>query len=91
MTNQEEFEFFVDQMLDIAVKEFKSTEQHKLLREKLDRMDRNCDIMFTKGEKNFAVECFELLLDVGGQEERYVYRRGLLDSVKVLKWMGVIS
>jgi len=91
MTNQEEFEFFVDQLLENAVKEFRATEEHRLLQEKLDRMDRDCDRMLTKDEKNFAEECFELILDAAGREECYVYRKCWLDCVKVLKWLGVLA
>lgn len=91
MTNKEEFEFFVEQLLDNAVKDFKSTEQYKLLREKLDQMDRDCETMFTKDQQDFAVECFELILDVEGQQEHHVYRKGIFDCVNLLKWMGVLT
>ena len=91
MSNREEFEFFVEQLLDNAVKEFKETEQYRLLQEKLDQMDRDCDTMLTADGKEFAVECFELVLEVSGQEEHHVYRRGLLDGVKILKWLEVLA
>ena len=91
VNNQEEFEFFVAQLLENAVKEFRATEQYRLLREKLDQMDRDCDSMFTEGEKDFATECFDLILHADGQQEHYVYHRGLLDGVKVLKWLGVLA
>lgn len=46
--------------------------------------------MFDKDEKRFAMECFELILHVDGQEEKYVYRKGLQDSVRLLKVLGVL-
>ena len=91
MTAKEEFDFFVEQLLDNAVKEFKSTKQYKLLQEKLSRMDTDCETMLNPDERAFAEECFELLLDVGGHEELYVYRKGLTDGVKILKWLGVLA
>lgn len=91
MTNKEEFDFFVEQLLDNAVKEFKETEQYKLLQEKLDQMDCDCDTMLREEEKEFAVECFELIMDIDGQEEYYVYRKGLTDGVKILKCLGVLA
>ena len=91
MTTKSEFDFFLDQLLDIAVKDFKATEQYRLLREKLDQMEQDCDLMLTNDGKAFAFECFELLLEVNGQEEIHVYRRGLTDSVKILKWLGVLA
>jgi hypothetical protein len=91
MTSREEFDFFIEQLLDKAVKEFKATEQYRLLEEKLDRMDRNCDTMLTADQKVFTMECFELILEVDGQKEHYVYRKALTDAVKILKWLGVLE
>ena len=90
MTNKEQFEFFVDQLIENAGKEFRETEQYELLREKLDQMDEDCEGMFAKDEKDFAEECFELILTVEGEEKEFVYRKGLLDSVKILKCLGAI-
>ena len=50
--------FFIEEMFGNAVKDFKETEQYKLLQEKLDQMDRDCDTMLTADRKCFAVECF---------------------------------
>jgi len=91
MQNQDDFDFFVNQLLETAVNEFKATEEYKLLREKLDQMERDCDGMFKEDERVFATGCFELLLDVSGREEEYVYRKGLLDGVKLLRWLGGLA
>ena len=91
MSDKEDFDFFVEQLLDNAVKDFKTTEQYKLLQEKLDQMDRDCDTLLAKDEKKFAVECFELISEVDGQEEIYVYRKAFKDCVSVLKMMGVLA
>ena len=91
MVNKEEFEYFLEQLIDNAVKNFKETEQYKFLQEKLDQMDRDCDNMLTKDEKDFIVTCFELILDVDGQQERYIYRKGLEDCVSILKELGVLA
>lgn len=85
-----DFDFFMDEMLDVAVAKFKATAQSELLHEKIEQMNRDCETMFTEDERDFAVECFELLLDVAGQEERFVYRQGLLDCITILKRLGVI-
>ena len=91
MTIGQEFDFFADQLLDGAVAEFKATEQYKLLQEKLEQMDRDCDTMLREEEKVFAVECFELIMDVDGQEESYVYRKAFKDCVMLLKRLGVLA
>ena len=91
MINKEEFECFVEQLLDNAEKNFKATEQYKLLQEKLDQMNRDCDTMLTKDEKDFVVTCFELILDVEGQKEYYIYRKGLEDCISILRELGVLA
>ena len=62
-----------------------------MLQEKLSRMDTDCETILNPGERGFVEECFELLLDVGGRQELYVYRKGLTDGVKILKWLGVLA
>lgn len=91
MNVNQEFDLFVDELLSRAVEEFKSTEEYGLLKEKLDRMDCECGTMLRKDEKDFAVECFELILEVDSKEEQYVYRKGLRDCVFILKNLGVLS
>ena len=91
MDINKEYNLFIDELLSRAVGEFKSTEQYNLLKEKLERMDCDCETMFTRDVHEFATECFELILDVGGQEEQYVYRKGFQDCVWLLKTLGVLA
>lgn len=84
-------EIFGDVELSRAVEEFKSSDEYDLLKEKLDIMERDCDTMFNKEEKDFAVECFELILEVDAKEEQYVYRKELQDCVIILKNLGVLA
>ncbi len=91
MTNQQQYEFFIDQLFENAVKAFRETEQSCLLQEKLDRMNRDCDYMLRADEKEFATECFDLLTDVYGQQECFVYRKAFRDCVALLKCLGVLA
>jgi len=91
MSNKEEFKFFIEQLHNNAINDFRATEQYKLLQEKLDKMDSDCDTMLTKNEKEFTIECFELLSEVNAYEEHHVYRKGMLDGIKILKWLEVIK
>ena len=54
-------------------------------------MERDCNTTFNKEEKDFAVECFELILEVGSKEEQYVYRKGLQDCAAILKNLRVLA
>lgn len=91
MTNQQQYEFFIDQLFENAVKAFRETEQSCLLQEKLDRMNRDCDYMLRADEKEFATECFGLLMEVGGQQERYLYQKAFQDCVLLLRQLGVLA
>lgn len=91
MTNKDEFDYFMEQMLENAAKEFRATEESLLLHEKMDQMDRDCDTMLTNDEKDFAVECFELIMQVDSRQENYVYRKAFKDCVCVLKELGVLA
>ena len=91
MTEQEIFDVFLDELLQRAVDVFLATAQYALLAEKLERMHRDCDSMFAADEKEFAEECFSLLLDVSGHQERHLYQKGLRDGVTILKRLGVFA
>jgi len=91
MDEQEVFELFLSGMLDHAVQDFQSTSQYALLKEKLQSMERDCETMLGKPERAFAEECFELLLDVYGQQECHVYRQGIQDGIRILKTLGVLA
>ncbi len=91
MTEQEIFDVFLDELLQRAVDDFHTTAQYALLAEKLERMHRDCDSMFAADEKEFAEECFSLLLDVSGHQERHPYQKGLRDGVTILKRLGVFA
>lgn len=85
------FDFFLDEMLDSAVQSFRETGQYALLREKREQMDRDCEVNLTEDGREFASGCFDLLLDIQGQQERYVYFRGMRDCVRILRKLGVLA
>ena len=91
MDKREEFNFFIDQLLDSAVQSFRSTDEYGLLKEKMDKMDNDCEAMLNKEGQTFTAECFDFLMDVSGREQRYVYHKGLLDCVSILKYLGVLA
>ena len=91
MSTNETFNFVTERLFENAVKEFRSTEQYQLLKEKREQMERDCKYNLTDEGKEFTFECFDLLLSIEGQETRYVYNKGLLDCVALLKWLGVLA
>lgn len=91
MNNKQEFEDFIEQMYSNAALEFYKTEEARLWQEKIDQMNTNCETLLHPNDRQFVTDCFELLLARDGQKELYVYRKGLLDCVKLLKWLGVLD
>ena len=91
MTDKEEFDCFIEQMHINAGQDFQKTEEYRLLREKMELMDANCETILNPSDRPFVTECFELILDKCGQQEFYVYRKGLTDCVNILKHLGVLA
>ena len=89
MTKQ--FDLLAEEMLEDALKDFRQTEVYKFQKEQLAQMDKDCETMFTQAEQAFAEECFNLILDTEEVQTQYAYRRGLTDSVQLLKWLGVLA
>ena len=85
------FDFLAEDLLNNALEEFRATEQNKLMREKLAQMDLDCLSMFQEEERMFAEECFETLQDAEEAKTKHAYQKGLLDSVGLLKWLGVLA
>lgn len=91
MSVSKEFALFIDELMSRAVEEFKSSDEYDLHKEKLDTMERDCDMMFNKEDMDFAAECFKLILEAVSKGEQYVYRRGLQGCVFILKNLGVLA
>ena len=91
MNNKEEFESFIDRLPENAFKEFKDTEESRLLQERLDKMDTGCEAMLEKNKRDFAEECFGLLSEARGMQETYIYHKAFRDCVYVLKSLGVLA
>ena len=85
------FGVLMEDLLGNALKEYQTTPQNQRSREKLDQMKTDCYSMFKDDERDFAEECFTLILDAEEAKTQYVYRKGLLDSVQLLKWLGVLA
>lgn len=91
MENNQNFELFLDTMLDTAVKEFHATPQYFLLKEKLEQMDLECDIMFPlETDREFVDHCLSLLTEISGHQEKYIYLKGYQDCIKLLKRLDIL-
>ena len=91
MTNKEIFDSLTNLLIENALDEFKATEEHRLLQEKMDQIEKDCDMELLPDNKAFVFECFDSLMEIGGRQEYYVYQKGLRDSVRILRWIGVLE
>lgn len=89
--NNELFDYFMNELMTDAVKEFKSTEESGIMKQRLEQMDIECESMFTKNQHEFAEGCFGLIMEANGREEVYVYRKAFRDCVSILKALGVLA
>lgn len=91
MNRNEEFEYFVDQLLDNVARSYKNSEQCILIQETLEKMDQELEKKLSQEDWELATEYFEYLLLADNKEEGYVYRQGIADCVFILKKLGVLS
>lgn len=90
MVKEDEFDFFMEELLSRAQSGFKQTARYDYLREKWSQMDETCENYFNREDLSFVTECFEQIMEIDGEEARYVYRQGLLDCITLLKRLRVL-
>ena len=90
MIGQEDLGLVMGQMLEGASREFRATEEYRLLQEKRVKMSQECEGMFQESERQFVEECFQLLEEISASEKRHAYQQGMRDCVAVLKKLGVL-
>lgn len=90
-TNKEKFENLIEQMYNNAAIAYQKTEEFRLNNEKMERMEADCRIKFNPSDSEFVIGCFDTMIGNCSQRELYIYRKGLLNCVGLLKWMGVLA
>lgn len=91
MTNKEEFENFIEEMYNNASIKFLETEEFRLFNEKFDQMESDCESRLNPTDSKFVIDCFDTIIGDSGPRELYIYRKGLLNCVSLLKWLGVLA
>ena len=91
MTNKEEFEFFIEQMYNNAAIEYQKTEESRLLHENIDLMEAECRLKFNPKDSEFVIGCFDTIVGNSSRRELYIYHKGLVNCVKLLKWLDVLD
>ena len=91
MTNRQEWDEFLSNLITNATKEYQDTEEYKHQRRRQAQMDECLETNLAEDQK---VLVDEILFELGVAAEReteVVYRQGLLDCVWLLKNLGVLA
>lgn len=91
MTNHEEWNEFLDNLLSNALKTYKETTEYNYIKKQHEEIDRIFRDNLTVDQKKLVEEC---LFDIGlvaERETQVAYQRGLKDCVMILKNLGVLA
>ena len=91
MTNKENFDSFIGMLYRSAVEDYTSTDEYRLMHKNIKEIECVCSTSLSDEHKELIMESYELLLEIHKKSEYYIYKRGLSDSVKILKWTGVLE
>ena len=91
MTNQAEWNEFLDNLLSNAIAGHKSSKEYEYLKQRQEQIDESLATNLTADQKIFVEEIlFELGLATA-RETEIVYQQGLKDCVWLLRNLGVLA
>jgi len=91
MTNNDEWNAFLDNLLSITIKKHRESKEGESLRQRYTHIDEMLTTNLTIDEKHFVEEIiFELGLTTD-REAEIVYHQGIKDCVWLLKRLGVLA
>ena len=91
MTNQQEWNEFLTNLLSGAMAKHKNSKEYEYLKQRQEQIDEYLITNLTPEHKNLVEEIlFELGL-AAERETEVVYRQGLKDCVWLLKNLGVLA
>ena len=91
MTNHEEWNEFLDNMLSNTIGKYKESTEYEYIKKQQEEIDMIFRDNLTVDQKELVEECmFEIGL-VADRETEVVYKQGLKDCVWLLKLLGVLA
>jgi len=91
MTNNEEWNEFLNNMLSNAIGKYKETTEYEYIKKQQEEIDMLFRDNLTVDQKELVEEC---LFDIGliaDRETDVAYQQGLKDCVWILKNLGVLA
>jgi len=91
MTNQQEWNEFLNSLLSNAIAGYRNSKEYGYLKQRQEQIDEMLTTNLTEDEKIFVEEIlFELGL-AAERETEIVYHQGLRDGIWLLKDLGVLA
>ncbi len=91
MTNHEEWNEFLDNLLSNAVGKYQESTEYEYIKKQQEDIDMLFRDNLTVDQKELVEECmFEIGL-IAERETEVVYKQGLKDCVWLLKLLGVLA
>lgn len=91
MTQPYDLDDIYNTLFNKACNDLHKSEQFRLLCEKYDKALNILDAKFTESEKAFWSEYLGVLSELRSAESAFIYRKGLKDSIKILKKLSVFK
>ena len=91
MSNHEEWNEFLGNLFDKALKHYQTTKEYEYLKEKREQLNAQLLDAYPEDKNPFL---YNFAFETGLDEERkteFIYRQGLKDCVFLLKELGVLA
>lgn len=91
MSNQEEWNEFLENIFNNALNEYQNTNEYTFLKEKREQLEERLTEKFLEDKQKFLDNCsFEIYLDAE-RKMQFLYQQGFKDCVEILKNLGVLA
>ena len=89
MNRYEEWEFFIDQLQESALKEYRATREYELRKMRQEHLDDMMSNELTVDQRTFIEEILYEIISFNDREADLMYHQGMKDGVWMLKTLGV--
>lgn len=86
-----DFEDFVNFSMEKASRQFRETEEYRLLYEKRERAEHDLKVNFNANDYSFIENYFEAMIQAESQESLFLYQQAYKDCVELLKSLEVLK
>ena len=89
MNRYKEWEFFIDQLQESALKEYRATREYELRKMRQEHLDDMMSNELTAKQRTFIEEILYEIISFHDREADLMYHQGMKDGVWMLKTLGV--